>query len=314
MPCANFKVALRLQEQSFNQAEWLAQPDAIYTSYLNFYGLKFEQHLTKYGWLDIKNTRLWVQAFQPLQPTQGTFVHLHGYYDHSASYPSLQHWALTQNLTYVTFDLPGHGLSSGERASINSFTEYQVALSKLVEILQQQNLPKPWILSGFSTGGGIALDYKLQNSSFDSLVLFAPLIRPKGWHPKMKHLITALNWCCKSIPRKFSFNSGNSSYLNFAHHKDCLQDKYLSITWIKAMTAWIPTLEQAQPKNLTVLLVQGDLDSTLAWQHNTKLLCQLCPQTVKVIIAGARHQLLNESDALQQTIFKHLTTWMQQQT
>ena len=41
-------------------------------------------------------------------------------------------WALDQGFAVIACDLPGHGLSSGERASIKDFAEYQSTLQGLL--------------------------------------------------------------------------------------------------------------------------------------------------------------------------------------
>jgi hypothetical protein len=62
------------------------------------------------------------QYFQPVgRDSQGTVVLLHGYFDHSGIYQHIIKHCLDQNFAVVVFDMPGHGLSSGKVASIESF-------------------------------------------------------------------------------------------------------------------------------------------------------------------------------------------------
>ena len=73
--------------------------------------------LTKYG----QQTHL--MLWKPPQ-SKGSVVIVHGYLDHTGLYGHLIKQLLERQLTVVCFDLIGHGLSSGEPASIDSFDQY----------------------------------------------------------------------------------------------------------------------------------------------------------------------------------------------
>ena len=49
---------------------------------------------------------------------------VHGYFDHTGLYNKLIAWALESGFNVLIFDLPGHGLSSGEPAVIDDFGDY----------------------------------------------------------------------------------------------------------------------------------------------------------------------------------------------
>src|SRR5690606_36526658 len=74
--------------------------------------------------------RLAAQVWLPERPV-ATLLMLHGYYDHMGLYGNLVDWALSLNFAVLGCDLPGHGLSSGKRASIDDFGEYQAVLHGL---------------------------------------------------------------------------------------------------------------------------------------------------------------------------------------
>lgn len=318
MQCANFKVRLKLWPSSFAEAEWMDDLPEDYAAYLSFYQLAHKKDQSgivkaRIGWIILNNERVWTQAFQPNLNTdqaQGTLLHLHGYYDHGASYPSLQRWALKNNLCYVTTDLLGHGLSSGERASINSFADYQLMLSSLVEVLEAERFPRPWLLSGFSTGGAIALEHQLTVQRFDYTLLFAPLIRPVAWQPKLAPLLWLPHLLIKNLPRKFTDNSNDAQFLNFAKNEDCLQSKQLPLAWIIALGRWIKQIESTKPNSVEALIIQGDADSTVDWQYNLGVLHKLLPQAVTKIIKEGAHQLLNDGEAQRLQVFDCLDQWL----
>lgn len=72
------------------------------------------------GTLQAGGYQIALQAWWPEQP-RATLVLLHGYYDHVGLYRHVIEWALGMGFAVLSFDLPGHGLSSGARASIGDF-------------------------------------------------------------------------------------------------------------------------------------------------------------------------------------------------
>lgn len=318
MQCADFKVRLRLWPTAFAQAKWMDVLPNDYAAYLDFYQLASKKDQSgmakaRAGWIMLGQGRIWTQAFQPLsvdEQAQGTLVHLHGYYDHGANYPFLQRWALKNNLYYVTADLPGHGLSSGERASIKGFADYQKVLDSLVVLLKNEKMPRPWLLSGFSTGGAIAIEHQLTVKQFDSMVLFAPLIRPVAWQEKLVKWLWLPSLLIKKLPRKFVANSSDAEFLKFAKLQDCLQGKYLSLAWVIALGRWITLIENIKPSDIAPLIIQGDVDSTVDWQYNLPVLKRLMPKATIRMIEGGAHQLLNDGNVQRSQVFECLDNWL----
>lgn len=325
MLCADFKVRLRLWPTSYAEAEWVNILPNDYAAYLDFYKLAATQDQggmakARAGWIILGEERIWAQAFQPTMnvdektntkgTAKGTLVHLHGYYDHGACYPALQRWALKNKLYYVTADLPGHGLSSGERASIKNFADYQKLLTSLVKLLETEKMPRPWLLSGFSTGASIAIEHQLTEKRFDSTLLLAPLIRPVAWKGALVKWLWLPQLLVKKLPRKFMNNSSDAEFLRFAQQQDCLQGKQLPLAWIAALGRWIRLIENTQSSDIEVLIIQGDADSTVDWQYNLPVLNRLFPKaTVKMVKSGG-HQLLNEGELERTQVFNCLDEWL----
>ena len=308
----NFKIRLRLRSDTFASAGWVSNlPDDL-SEYLDFYKLTRDPEdgmvAARVGWLRLDGEHIWTQAYRPAQP-RGTWLHLHGYYDHGASYPSLQRWALSKQLSYLTVDLPGHGLSSGARASIGDFARYQQLLSLLLEQLEQQNFPRPWLLSGFSTGGAIALEHLLTDNRFDQVVLIAPLVRPVAWHSVTRWL-WLVRLFIRRLPRKFRANSHDEAFLHFVHEKDPLQSHQLPLAWVSALARWIPQVERAKTVAASPLILQGDEDTTVDWQYNLSVLHRLLPQAKTVLIDQGAHQLLNEAVIQRTQVFEALDAWL----
>ena len=85
--------------------------------------------------------------------------------------------------------------------------------------------------------------------------------------------------------------------LEFIRERDPLQSQVLPVAWVQALEKWIPRIEQADPSSQTPLVIQGQLDGTVDWQHNMRVLEQKFANPKMFFLPKARHHLANE-DAL----------------
>lgn len=141
-----------------------AEADAAVLAYQAYYGLDLRSRhprlQARLGSMAVDGRRLAVQAWL-LPEARGSLLLMHGYYDHMGLYRHVVDWALGMGFSVLACDLPGHGLSEGERASIRDFAEYQAVFKGLLGQAAELDLAAPWHLCGQSTGGAILLDYLL---------------------------------------------------------------------------------------------------------------------------------------------------------
>src|SRR5690554_861543 len=268
--------------------------------YAAYYGIDFsaevQQHL---GRITVDGFDVAVQVWRPSAPC-GTLVLLHGYYDHMGLYRHLIRWALGQRLAVLAFDLPGHGLSSGERASIDCFLRYQQVLDGVFEQGRLWKLPAPWHFLGQSTGGAILIDRLLHGpmpEQAGQTILMAPLVRPRQWGVSQFSL-KLLGGFIQQLGRRFSDNSTDVDFLEFIRQHDPLQAQVLPVAWVQALDKWIPRIETAVPAAHRPLVVQGQADGTVDWQHNIKVLQDKFDAPELFYLPQARHHLANEKARL----------------
>ncbi|HCJ31191.1 MAG TPA: alpha/beta hydrolase [Pseudomonas sp.] len=260
------------------------------------------------GCFSVQGYKVAAQVWCPEQPV-ATLLILHGYYDHMGLYRHAVDWGLQMGFAVLACDLPGHGLSSGPRASINEFDEYQAVLQGLLHEAAELNLPRPWHLLGQSTGGAIVLDYLLSHPEHPQLgrgILLAPLVRPCAWgwsrfsYEVVRHFV-------KQIPRRYSENSGDPAFLEFIRSNDPLQPDILPAAWVGALSRWIPRIEGTARSPHSPIIVQGEADMTVDWQHNLPLLERKFTAPEILRLPDARHHLVNEHEALRAAYFDFLS-------
>ncbi|WP_095081808.1 alpha/beta hydrolase [Pseudomonas sp. Irchel s3h17] len=291
-----------------------AQPLSVEArAYQHFYGLDFPGRTlrTGLGRFEVDGYELVSQLWWP-EGAKATLFLFHGFYDHTGLYRHVIEWALDQGFAVIACDLPGHGLSSGERASIRDFAEYQDTLQGVFAEARSVDLPQPWHLCGQSTGGAIVIDHVLNQGANSpaqgQVILLSPLVRPRawGWSQFSYYLLKPF---VKGIARRFSENSNDPTFLPFLQ-ADPLQPQRLPTAWVGALARWIKRIEAAPRSSRTPLIVQGQSDMTVDWQHNLEVLAGKFERPQVLKLPAARHHLANETQALRQEYFGFLTKRM----
>ncbi|MAL97579.1 MAG: lysophospholipase [Alteromonadaceae bacterium] len=279
-------------------------------AYCQFYGLDLEHRFAgvehRLGVLASGGFRIAVHEY--LQSGHGgTVFVLHGYFDHAGLYARLFADLLGRGFNIVCYDLPGHGLSSGEAAAIRDFADYQQVLASVLDA-GRGHLPGPWHAIGQSTGGAVLIDFLLSggfdrhSSPFKEVVLLAPLVRPMGWSAA-RVLHALLRPFRSTWKRAFTRNSGNQRFLQFLKDEDPLQSRVLSVTWVSALKAWIPWVEQAAPIAMDVTVIQGQRDKTVDWPYNLGVIRDKFPGSRVCILPEGHHHLVNEKQPLLDELF-----------
>lgn len=281
-------------------------------SYLTHYKLAdvnsaaSRQHGTRHflGQLNTAGYKVACQYWLP-ENAKGTVFVVHGYFDHSALYRHLFSYLLERGYAVVTFDLPGHGLSDGERASIASFDHYVETFDGLLAACAN-HLPQPWHAVGQSTGGAIVLKHLLEEvdgqSLFQHIALLAPLLHTRNWSTG-RLTYRLLHRFISRIKRDFKANSGDGDFLNFLKHSDPLQSRQIPLEWVGSMKHWTEEFHHLPVNHKSMTIVQGDSDMTLDWRYNLAQFHQKLPNAKVHMIPDGQHHLVNEVEGLRNQAF-----------
>ena len=252
--------------------------------------------------------RLVVQCFEPAAPHSWAIV-CHGYYDHVGLYAKVITELVARGVRVVSFDQPGHGLSSGARATTDDFGQYVKALCDVRDFAEASgwHLPEqaPHLL-GQSMGGSVVMEYLQQQADTQvaDVVLLAPLVRPYAWALN-QWVFAAARRLIESRPRTVTDNSNNPAFAEFSRH-DPLQPRVLPVRWVQAMVNWMQRFEAYPVSARQPLIVQGDADRTVSAAINRQVLGRRFPHARWLWLDGGRHHLANESDAIRAKIWAWL--------
>jgi alpha-beta hydrolase superfamily lysophospholipase len=273
-------------------------------AYNQFYRLEFPNVIHFMGYFKSEDRKIWSQVFLPTSPV-GTLFLLHGYFDHAGILKNLITYGLEQRFAIAVFDLPGHGLSSGDRGAIGSFSEYVSILETFINEYSEC-LPPPFHLIAHSTGGSIAYEYMNQTECifFDKVVLLAPLIHNAQWFLSTVgyHLAKPFTDTIKRIYRR---NSSDEQFLEFSRN-DPLQNDYLSIGFLDALHTWNRKIREYGAISNPMLVIQGTDDIIVDWEYNLNFLKSKIIGLEIELVDKANHQLINESKELRQQVLHRI--------
>lgn len=281
-------------------------------AYCEHYGLSFDENLPlqshRIGTLRSGDFELVCQYFSvPVEEQRGTAFLLHGYFDHSGLYGHLIKHCLQQGIAVLIFDLPGHGLSSGNQASIKSFNQYSDAFLRVISEADYQQINRPWVSIGQSTGAAVIINGALENKyplrDFEKSILLAPLVYPRHW-TRTSLLFALIRWFVPSTKRNFATNSHDQEFLDFIRTSDPLQSRRLPRDWVVAMIKYQKKLRRSRTVDFPLSLIQGTDDTTVDWGRNIKLLETKFSGAKTYLINGGRHHLVNESKEFREAAFK----------
>ncbi len=302
------KLSAQLRPISFSD---LPEMTDIEERYCRYYRIDKETRITgtthRLGYFEALGFRLAIHVYSPPRP-RGTVFVFHGYFDHVGLYGHMIEYLLRDGYSVVAYDLPGHGLSSGEPVSIQSFSQYQKVLGACLELCKG-NVPEPWLAVGQSTGAAVLVDYLCSNrftsesSPFRHWVFLAPLVRPLGWRSALV-LHTFLGPFLRTWKRVFMPNSHDNDFIRFLKEKDPLQSRTVSIDWVGALRRWVKEIEATDPLGHPVTIIQGQDDTTVDWKHNIPQLQKLLPNADVKFLPEGRHQLVNESVPIRNQVFE----------
>ncbi|MDQ2076603.1 alpha/beta hydrolase [Marinimicrobium sp. ABcell2] len=291
--------------------EWALDVEA--QAYLDYYNINLTRDYSDvchgFGRVSAAGFSVATHYWLPKNP-RGTLVVVHGYYDHVGLYDKALRFGLDQGYAVLTFDLPGHGLSTGAHASIDSFDQYADALNDVLNAAESL-LPSPWHCLAQSTGGAAVLNYlwRHSNNRLERIALCAPLILPFAWRINL-FVYWLLRLWVKRVRRVFVDSSHDEAFNHFVRERDGLQYRYLPVTWVTAMRHWDSQFFRFPRSDKSLLVVQGTGDTTVDWRYNLMQIRRKLPHAHTHMIKGARHHLVNETPPYRQQVFAAIAQWL----
>jgi alpha-beta hydrolase superfamily lysophospholipase len=208
---------------------------------------------------------LGVNVFFPLGTSKGTLLFIHGYLSHAVNFSYTYAYFLARGYTVVTLDLPGHGLSTGPRGDIGTFSEYGDAAALWMKWVWKQGWPGPKILMAHSLGSTACFDAlgRADTPRPDKIAFFAPLLRPV-WYPVLALGDAIAGWAFHDLPSQFGWDG-------------FLDGTSMPIHWFEALRVWLGGLDTRRPEALPLTIYAGGRDQVVDSGWNVSEYRRLVP-------------------------------------
>ncbi|MFP7300487.1 alpha/beta fold hydrolase [Neobacillus niacini] len=125
----------------------------------------------------VDGTKIFYQMIEPLTAPKAAVLIVHGHGDHGGGLYNISESLVQEGYIVYTFDLRGHGRSSGKRGFINSWDEYRGDLHEFRKLVSKKQPRLPLYMIGHSMGGLIVLDYAIDFSTgIAGIIAIAPAV------------------------------------------------------------------------------------------------------------------------------------------
>ncbi len=262
---------------------------------------------------------LYYQSWHPQGEVQATLIIVHGLGSHSGLFANIVTRLIPKNYAIYSFDLRGHGRSPGQRAYINSWSEFRQDLKAFLEFVRTQEPPSPQFLLGHSLGGLIVLDYVLhcptEASQLQSVITLAPSLGKVG---VSAFKLTIGKILSRILPR-FTLNTGldpkaasRDEKVLMAYAEDPFRHTKGTArltTEFLATVAWVHS--HAADLQIPLLILHGEADRVTTPQASAEFFQRVTfPDKKRVEYPGTYHELQN--DINYQQVLDDLEQWLEQ--
>lgn len=232
------------------------------------------------------------------------FLVVHGYLEHSFNNYQLINLLTSQGHEVFAMDMPGHGLSSGKRFTIDDFHQYGDTVHA---VLNQVGFVDYAI--GHSTGCACIMDYvyRYGTERVGHSILAAPLVRSYMYNATNVTYNLGKKFI-KQIPYLSYKYSNNADYLLFKFFADLHQTRKIPMSWFESQVKWNDEIDGCEPvSGVQITILQGDCDHTVEWKYNLPKIKEKFIGAESIMIKGADHGLFNESEQYQQQVLDLIT-------
>lgn len=257
---------------------------------------------------------LFLRIWEPGKAVRAVMVLVHGLGEHSGRYGT--HFAefyTDAGLAILAPDLPGHGLTKGDRGHIVQTAQFLDYIDLLVNEAHRRYPEKPLFIYGHSMGGLITLWYALdRHPQVAGVIVTSPAI---GVHDPVPAPKKALAKFMNRISPAFSMENGldvaqlsRDEQVVQAYVNDALVHSRISARLGLMMLSqgdWI--LEHA-PENQNRMLVMIGSQEGIVSKDAVDKFCQIAPNITYKVWPDLFHEIHNEAEKPQ--VFSFTKKWM----
>ena len=286
-------LSLSLLQISELREHQLPAEHSSWTSYRLMFGFADYAQRHRVEWFKAREHQLVSQRFEPVGTARGVVHVVHGYLDHTGIQQPIINALTDQGFAVRSIDLPGHGVSQGPRAQVNSMEHYSEALRVWIK-----DQPRPLRIVAHSMGGAVVMEAMRQGliTPSDQIVLIAPLVRWKGWRISAIGQFL-LGWAINSVPRGVHATSHDQAFQEL-RRDDPLRFDRVPLNWTRSLRRWSRSFEQQTALHHRPKVLQGRRDGVVDWRANYRLIQSVFPRASFHFFKNGKHHLQGESPTI----------------
>lgn len=249
------------------------------------------------------------QWWRPEGDARGVVAICHGYAEHSGRYAEVASHLVEHGYVVEALDLRGHGRSSGERVTVQSYDDYHDDLGTFLARVRERNPGRRLFVLGHSMGGGVVVSYLVMRSQdLDGVLLsgaamLSPRPAPDPNAPPRPRAPLPSNTISRDPAVVAAYDSDPLVYRGAPNPN--------------SFAASRPAYErvQAEMERIAVpLLIMHGTDDLLVPYQGSETLMRRASSTDKTLqlYPGLYHEILNEPERLQ--VLSDVVAWLDART
>jgi len=272
---------------------------------------------TEFTFKTFDGLQLFGQIWQPEGQPRAVVCLVHGMGEHGGRYAQVVD-ALTQaGYVLFTFDIRGHGKSSGPRGHTPSYEALMNDISSLLEVANKQFSQLSFFLYGHSLGGNLVLNYILRRQpQFKGVIVTAPWLRLAFEPPAFKMILVKItNQLFPAFSQKSGLDTKVLSHdieVVHAYENDPLVHDHISARmFIGIYQAGQWALEHASEFSLPLLLMHGGDDKITSVEASREFADKINENCTFKIWDGFYHGIHIELG--KEKVLKFMIDWLDKQ-
>ena len=251
----------------------------------------------------------------PAAEPKSVVMLVHGLGEHCERYGALAKALNMAGYALCALDLPSHGQSDGIRGHIDTFDDYQSAVSSLHSKVKEWYPSKDVFLLGHSMGGLVSTRFLLDHQNlFKGALLSGALIEspqaPPSWQIGIMKIISAVAPKTKMLELDGSAVSRDPNEVEkYMNDPLVSKDKLSARLLVEMFKTMYECKTRAAEITLPIRIMHGGSDVMTA-PSGSKFLHENISSTDKEIeiYAGLFHEIFNEPEA--ETIYQDVIAWL----
>src|SRR5690554_1338114 len=247
-----------------------------------------------------------VNLFTPEKSNkETTLIFTHGLGEYSKSYVEVANFFKEEGFNVITYDIRGHGKSSGKRGYIKSYQNFLDDLKELVNYAYSNT--KKVFLVGHSMGGLITNLYTSLNNNVDGVIITAS---PTTYLKDIKYLRFVPKFLINNKKLRTNFSDEklvhDNNYVVDGHDINYFYFKLINEMMFKAMRQLHKNIDNYQT---SVLLIYSKSDKLAPISYGENLFNKLNFKDKELfLLEKSRHNVFNDIE--KEIVFNKILSWV----